>query len=165
MVIFLPGYSDSHAYEVAKSITEALGKKSFGLQFAICICLKLPAMFVYPIIDLGESCYSVQSSTRLETSSKLAGLEGSWESSCQAILSLFIIFTRPDRVPSSVQFACLTTSFFMIAKTDIADYLNTSARSTVIAAEVVVSVMLTLLLTSAPPCISYYKQSKLNRLI
>ena len=37
----------------------------------------------------------------------------------------------------------------------------TSALSTVIAAEVVVSVML----TSAPPCISYYKQNKLNRLV
>ena len=37
----------------------------------------------------------------------------------------------------------------------------TSARSTVIAAEVVVSVMS---LNSAPPCI-YYKQNKLNRLV
>ena len=49
----------------------------------------------------------------------------------------------------------------------------TSARSTVIAAEVVVSVMYyeepellpTESLTPAPPCISYYKQSKLNRLV
>ena len=37
----------------------------------------------------------------------------------------------------------------------------TSARSTVIAAEVAVKVML----TSAPLCISYYKQNKLYRLV
>ena len=54
---------------------------------------------------------------------KITGHEGSWESSCQAILILFIIYTRPGRLPSSVQIACLTTSFFMIAKTNIADYL------------------------------------------
>ena len=55
---------------------------------------------------------------------RITGYEGSWESSLQMILTLFIIFTRADRVPSSIQIASLVASIVMITKTAIADHLS-----------------------------------------
>ena len=40
------------------------------------------------------------------------------------ILTLFIIFTRADRVPSNIQIASLVASIVMITKTAIADFLS-----------------------------------------
>ena len=46
------------------------------------------------------------------------------ESAFQTILTLFIIFTRADRQPSSVQIASLIASFAMLTRTAIADFLS-----------------------------------------
>merc|ERR1719341_2363049 len=54
----------------------------------------------------------------------MTGLEGTWESAFQTILTLFIVFTRADRQPSGVQIASLIASLAMLTKTAIADYLS-----------------------------------------
>ena len=42
-------------------------------------------------------------------------VEGSWESRFQLLLQLFIVFTRADRAPSSVQLATMTSSVVMLS--------------------------------------------------
>ena len=56
--------------------------------------------------------------------SRITGSEGSYESACQTVLTLFIIFTRADRQPSNVQIASLVAFFTMITRTSIAGYLS-----------------------------------------
>ena len=122
--IFLPGYH--FAFEVAKTIMEILGKKSFYALCLLYVCLIFPCLILFPpvlivvklvyLINPGPECKRVNT--------RITGMEGSWESAYQTILTLFIIFTRADRQPSSVQIASLIASFAMLTKTAIADYLS-----------------------------------------
>ena len=54
--------------------------------------------------------------------SEVVSIEGVWESTLQFLLNLFIVFTRADRSPSTVQIASMFTSLVLIVKTAIADF-------------------------------------------
>jgi len=49
-------------------------------------------------------------------------IEGVWESTLQLLLNLFIIFTRADRSPSTIQLASTFSSLLLIVKTAISDF-------------------------------------------
>ena len=50
--------------------------------------------------------------------------EGNHEAKMQFLLQLFIVFSRSDREPSTLQIASLTISMIMIVKTQLADFLK-----------------------------------------
>ena len=52
---------------------------------------------------------------------RCAALEGSFESTFQFLLQLFIVFTRADRAPSTVQLATMASSVIMIAISELND--------------------------------------------
>ena len=122
--IFLPGYFT--VYPVTDMILEAHGKTSSSYRPLLSFCLVLPCMGLFPLalVLVKIVCLVNPGPEWKRLNLRLTGFEGSWESSCQTILTLFIFFTRTDRQPSSVQLASLVVSFAMITKTAIADYLS-----------------------------------------
>ena len=56
--------------------------------------------------------------------SRMTTSEGFWEATMELLLSFFIILSRIDRKPSTVQLASMATSLIMIIKTGIADFLR-----------------------------------------
>ena len=48
---------------------------------------------------------------------EMVSIEGVWESTLQLLLNLFIVFTRADRSPSTVQIASMFASLVLIVKT------------------------------------------------
>ena len=53
---------------------------------------------------------------------EMVSIEGVWESTLQLLLNLFIVFTRADRSPSTVQIASMFASLVLIVKTAITDF-------------------------------------------
>ena len=54
----------------------------------------------------------------------LTQCEGFFESSCQAVLQLYILFTRADRKPSTLQILTISASFLLLTKTSITSLLQ-----------------------------------------
>ena len=50
--------------------------------------------------------------------------EGFWEATMELLLSFFIVLSRTDRKPSTVQLASMAASLIMTIKTGIADFLR-----------------------------------------
>ena len=123
--IFLPGYFT--VYPVTDIILEILDKKSSSMfRYLLSFCMVLPCTTLFPLVLVLVKvvCLVNPGPEWKRLNIRVTGMEGSWESSCQTILTLFIFFTRTDREPSSVQVASLVVSFTMITKTAIADYLS-----------------------------------------
>ena len=122
--IFLPGYIT--VFLVTDIIMEMRGKTSATYRTLLSFCLVLPCVILFPValISVKVVCLVNPGSGWKRLNARLTGLEGAWESACQTILTLYIIFTRADRQPSSVQIASLVASFAMPTRTSIADYLS-----------------------------------------
>ena len=123
-LIFFPGLFS--AYEVSRIIMDARGKRSYFCHLLLYACLAFPCLIIFPVvlIIVKVVCLINPGPEWKRTNTRITGIEGSWESKCQTILTLFIIFTRADRQPSSVQIASLVASLAMITKTSIAEYLS-----------------------------------------
>ena len=119
--IFFPG---CHLAE--KVVRTILGKKSFFAQCPLYVCLMLPCLILFPLLLILVKlvCLINPGPEWKSVNTRITGMEGSLESAFQTILTLFIIFSRADRQPSSVQIASLMASFAMLTKTAIADYLS-----------------------------------------
>ena len=119
--IFFPG---CHLAE--KVVRTILGKKSFFAQCLLYVCLMLPCLILFPLLLILVKlvCLVNPGPEWKSVNTRITGMEGSVESAYQTILTLFIIFSRADRQPSSVQIASLMASFAMLTKTAIADYLS-----------------------------------------
>ena len=61
-------------------------------------------------------------------SDHVTGMEGTYESTFQFLLNLFIILSRGDRRPSSIQLVSLLASLLMILKFQIEEFLTTMHR-------------------------------------
>ena len=122
--MFLPGYY--FAYEVSKIVMQILEKKSFYGQILLFVCLFFPCLVLFPLLLVLVKlvCLINPGLEWKRLNARMTGIEGSYESAFQTILTLFIIFTRADRQPSIVQIASLVASFGMLTKTAIADYLS-----------------------------------------
>ena len=110
------------AVDSAKAIVE----KKLCLEICLRFLLILPSIALFPFVLLVVKLVSLVN-PGLEwkkVNARITGYEGSWESSLQMILTLFIISTRADRVPSSIQIASLVASIVMITKTAIANHLS-----------------------------------------
>ena len=81
------------------------------LFIPLMICCKVTGLF-HP----GKNWRKL--TTRMTTS------EGFWEATMELLLSFFIVLSRTDRKPSTVQLASMATSLIMIIKTGIADFLR-----------------------------------------
>ena len=55
---------------------------------------------------------------------RMTVVEGNYEARLQFLLQLFIVFSRSDREPSTLQIASLTISLIMIVKSQLADFLK-----------------------------------------
>jgi len=55
---------------------------------------------------------------------RMTAAEGFWEATMELLLSFFIVLSRADRDPSTIQLASMATSLIMIVKTGIADFLR-----------------------------------------
>ena len=119
--IFFPGYY--LAFEVAKIVMEILDKKSFCGQILLFAGLLFPSLILFPLVLISVKvvCLISPGPEWKRVNSRITGIEGSCESACQTVLTLFIIFTRADRQSSNVQIASLVASFTMITRTSIAD--------------------------------------------
>ena len=122
--IFLPGYIT--VLLVTDIIMEMQGKTSHTYRALLSSCMILPCVILFPLalILVKFVCLINPGSEWKRLNARITGLEGAWESACQSILTLFIIFTRADRQPSNVQIASLIASFAMLTKAAIADYLS-----------------------------------------
>ena len=122
--MFLPGYCG--VFLVTDIIMEILNKNSSCLRVFLSHLLAIPSAIIFPLVLIFVKfvCLFNPGTEWKRLNIRVTGLEGALESSFQAILSLFIIFTRADRQPSSVQIGSLVVSLVMITKTTIADYLS-----------------------------------------
>ena len=124
-IMFLPGYFT--VYPATDIILEMLDKKSSSKhRYLLSFCMICPCIALFPLVLvlIKLVCLLNPGPEWKRLNIRMTGFEGSWESSCQTILTLFIFFTRTDREPSSVQIASLVVSFTMITKTAIADHLS-----------------------------------------
>ena len=108
--LLLPG--GMFASEVSKIICDHHGKTSYLYHTLLSVCLTLPCRIIFPLVLISVKvvCLINPGPEWKRVNARITGIEGSWESAFQTILTLFIIFTRADRQPSSVQIASLVTS-------------------------------------------------------
>ena len=108
--IFLPGIGGVSFWD---------GLTSLG--GSICLsCLSLP---VFPLIVITVKTIGLfnPGPNWKILAGRCAALEGSFESRFQFLLQLFIVFTRADRAPSTVQLATMASSVIMIAISQLND--------------------------------------------
>ena len=107
VLIFLPGYCS--VFLVTDITMETLGKKSSLLRVLLAHCLMIPWVILFPFVLICVKFFCLVCPGRewKRLNVKVTGLEGGWESAFQAILTLFVIFTREDRQPSSLQILSL----------------------------------------------------------
>ena len=94
--IFLPGYFT--VYPVTDMILEAHGKTSSSYRPLLSFCLVLPCMGLFPLalVLVKIVCLVNPGPEWKRLNLRLTGFEGSWESSCQTILTLFIFLAVQD---------------------------------------------------------------------
>ena len=121
--IFLPAVA--FANQVAKIILDVQGKKSYLRHLLLSLSLLFPCLIIFPVVLISVKvvCLINPGPEWKHLNARMTALESSWESFFQATLTLFIIFTRADRQPSTVQIASLVASIVMVTKAAIADSL------------------------------------------
>ena len=121
--LLLPGFF--FASEVSTIICDHRGKTSDLYHSLLTVCLAFPCRIIFPLVLILVKVVSLinPGPEWKRVNARITWLESSWESAFQTILTLFIIFSRTDRQPSSMQIASLVTSFLMITKTSIAEHL------------------------------------------
>ena len=106
-----------------------------GLQASIRLngkgrysCLLLIfATFLFPVMMVAVKVFSLfnPGSEMEKLTDQMTGMEGSFESTFQFLLTLFIILSRGDRSPSNAQLASLLASLVMLLKFQIQEFLKT----------------------------------------
>lgn len=103
-------------------------KKSWLALFWIsCLVLSMvPCGSLFPLILVGvHLCALLNAGPEMEKlTSWVTRLEGSWESTFQFLLAVFIILSRSDRTPSNLQLVSLAASLISVIKTQIEGYLR-----------------------------------------
>ena len=118
-IIHLPGFrvagwSYLEARNKGSSMLTSLG--ILGI-FTICVPLFPLLVVVLKVVVMTRPGPEIK-----KLCDKVVIIEGVWESTLQLLLNLFIIFTRADRSPSTIQLASTFTSLLLILKTAIADF-------------------------------------------
>ena len=106
-----------------------------GLQASIRLngkgrysCLLLIfASFLFPVMMVLVKVFSLfnPGSEMEKLTDQITGMEGSFESTFQFLLTVFIILSRGDRSPSNAQLASLLASLVMLVKFQIEEFLKT----------------------------------------
>ena len=124
LFMFFPAFLS--ADEVARIVMDVQGKRSYPRHLLLVLCLAFPCLIMFPLVFISVKvvCLINPGPQWKRLNVRITGLEGSWESAFQTVLTLFIIFTRADRQPSNVQIASVVASIAMVTKTSIADYLS-----------------------------------------
>ena len=118
-IILLPGLSFAR-----ESYLEARNQgcnllASLGILGTFTICVPL---FPLIVIVLKGVAMTRPGPEITKLCNEVVSIEGVWESTLQFLLNLFIVFTRADRSPSTVQIASMFTSFVLIVKTALTDF-------------------------------------------
>ena len=118
-IIHLPGFrvagwSYLEARNKGSSMLTSLG--ILGI-FTICVPLFPLLVVVLKVVAMTRPGPEIK-----KICDEVVIIEGVWESTLQLLLNMFIIFSRADRRPSTVQLASTFTSLLLIVKTAIADF-------------------------------------------
>ena len=118
-IILLPGFRVAVWSYLEARNTEFSMLTSLGILgiFTICAPLFPLLVLVLKVVAMTRPGPEIK-----KLSDKVVIIEGVWESTLQLLLNLFIIFTRADRSPSTIQLASTFTSLLLIVKTAIADF-------------------------------------------
>ena len=117
--VFLPAVA--FADQVAKLILDVQGKRSSLCCLLLSLSLLFPCLIIFPIVLISVKvvCLMNPGPEWKRLNARMTALESSRESFFQATLTLFIIFTRADRQPSTVQILSLVASIVMVTKAAI----------------------------------------------
>ena len=110
--IFLPGWQGAMRLNVVGCYS--------------CLTL-LFSTFCFPVMMIGVKILAlfIPGNEMEKLTDHVTGMEGTYESTFQFLLNLFIILSRGDRRPSSIQLVSLLASLLMILKFQIEEFLTT----------------------------------------